>query len=80
MSRPELPAPPLRDIILGALAEAFLTRRAGMSFCADCGPGGRLCPDHAEDQAAAGVYEAAYMRVAGIGSDGGVLALTGGLT
>jgi hypothetical protein len=61
-------------------ARCTCRRSVGMSFCADCGPGGRLCPDHAEDQAAAGVYEAAYMRVAGIGSDGGVLALTGGLT
>jgi hypothetical protein len=72
------PATGLRQAVLGALAEAFITRRAAMGFCGDCRPG-RLCPDHAEDQAAAGLYEAAYMRIRGIGSDGAMLELTGGL-
>lgn len=75
------PAPgrPLRELVLGALAEAVLTRRAGLAFCADCQPGA-LCPDHRDDLAAAREYEAAYMRVRRIGGDGALLELTGGLT
>ena len=74
---------PVRDLALGALAEAIVTRRVGLAFlaeeCADCTPG-RLCADHREDLAAAREYEAAYMRVARIGSDGAFLEMTGGLT
>jgi hypothetical protein len=56
-------AMPLRELILAALAEAFLTRRAQTVFCADCTPG-HLCPDHQEDTEAADAYEAAYTQVA----------------
>jgi hypothetical protein len=73
------PAPPLRHLILGALAEAFVTRRNMIGYCADCDPG-RPCPDHAQDLDDADAYEAAYMRIRGIGSDGAMLTLTGGLT
>src|SRR5262249_54569309 len=75
---PAPPGLPLRDLILGALAEAFLTRRECAGRCADCTPR-RLCADHAEDLEVAVAYEAAYMRVRGIGSDGAITALTGGL-
>ena len=54
---------PLRLVILGALAEAFVTRRAAAGFCADCRDGA-LCPDHAEDEAAAIAYEDAFGQVA----------------
>jgi hypothetical protein len=82
---PPPPAPartPLRDIVLAALAEAFLTRRDTvfrLTSCTGCAPG-RLCADHAEDLAAARVYEAAYARIAGYGSDGALLHALGGLT
>lgn len=74
-----VPARPLRELVLGALAEAVVTRRAGPLFCADCRPG-RFCADHAEDLARAREYEGAYMRVMRIGSDGAVLEILGGLT
>ena len=76
------PRTPLRDIVLAALAEAFLTRRDTvfrLTSCTGCAPG-RLCADHAEDLAAARVYEAAYARIAGYGSDGALLHALGGLT
>ena len=81
---PPPPAPalgPLRDIVLAALAEAFLTRRETvfrLTSCDGCRPGA-LCAGHAEDVAAARVYEAAYARIAGYGSDGALLAVLGGL-
>jgi hypothetical protein len=73
-----VPARPLRDLVLAALAEAVVTRRAGPVFCADCHPAA-LCADHREDLARARDYEAAYMRVMGIGSDGAMLEILGGL-
>jgi hypothetical protein len=72
------PALPLRHLILAALAEAAITRREGEGFCGDCAPG-RPCPDRRKDLSLATQYEAAYMRVRGIGSDGATLTLTGGL-
>ena len=58
---------PLRDLVLGALAEAVLLRRSETGFCRDCGraPDG-LCPDHRDDSAAADDYEAAYARICGM--------------
>jgi hypothetical protein len=81
------PAPchELRVLVLAALAKNVLDLRDQVSrdvFCADCKPG-RLCADHgdhAEDLAVARQMEAAYMRVRGIGSDGAMLELLGGLT
>ena len=70
---------PLRDLVLCALAEAIVTRRAGPVFCEDCRPG-VLCADHREDLAVAREYEAAYMRIGRVGSDGAALELLGGLT
>ena len=70
-------APPLQVLVLGALAEAFINRRNAIGFCADCTP---MCPDHAQDLADAAAYEAAYMRIRGIGSDGAMLTILGGLT
>ena len=76
-----VPAPvqPLRDLVLGALAEAVLVRRVGAGYCGDCRPAA-LCEDHAEDLAVACQYEAAFMRVLGIGGDGAMLEILGGLT
>jgi hypothetical protein len=73
-----VPDHPLRVLVLAALAEGILTRRDRPGSCADCGPGA-LCADHANDLAVAGQMEACYMRVRGIGSDGAMLELTGGL-
>ena len=70
---------PLRDRVLCALAEAIITRRAGPVFCEDCKPA-VLCADHREDLAVARDYEAAYMRIRRLGSDGATLELLGGLT
>jgi len=78
---PQAALGPLRDIVLAALAEAFLTRRETvfrLTSCDGCRPGA-LCAGHAEDVAAARVYEAAYARIAGYGSDGALLAALGGL-
>lgn len=70
-----------RHLVLGALAEAVLTRRGAAAFCTHCyaNPSG-LCLNHAEDLDIANAYEAAYMRVLGAGSDGAMLTLLGGLT
>lgn len=76
---PPGPRPSLRELILGALAGTAIGLRECAGFCADCQPR-RPCPDHAGDLALASAYEAAYMRLRGIGSDGAMLALTGGLT
>ena len=71
---------PLRDLILGALAEAVLLRRYSTGFCKDCERAADgLCQEHRDDSALADDYEAAYMRVRGIGSDGAALALARGL-
>ena len=69
----------LRETVLGAIAEAVLARRYGHQDCADCRPG-QDCADRAADLAIADAYEAAFMRILGIGSDGAMLTLTGGLT
>ncbi len=69
---------PLRELTLSALASAALALREGEGFCGDCAPG-RPCPDRRKDLSLAGAYEAAYMRIRGIGSDGAMLTLTGGL-
>ena len=58
------PALPLRELILSALAEAFITRRTAIGFCADCTLDGRPCPDHRLDQDLARQYDAAYAQVA----------------
>ena len=68
----------IREIVLGVLADHVLTLREAAG-CADCKPG-QVCDDHAEDAAFADAIEAAYMRLRGIGSDGAVLRLLGGLT
>lgn len=70
-SGPARPAPglPLREVILSALAEAFITRKSAISFCADCAPpGGRLCADHRLDQDLARQYDDAYAQVAAGGA------------
>lgn len=54
---------PLRELILSALAEAFITRQSAIGFCADCDPG-QLCEDHRLDRDLARQYDAAYMQVA----------------
>jgi len=74
------PVSRLRELVLGALAEGVLTRRDRVSravFCADCGD--EPCADHRGDLTVASEMEAAYMRVRGIGSDGAMLELLGGL-
>ena len=79
-----VPRHELRVLVLAALAEGILSRRDQVSrdvFCADCKPG-RLCADHAcheGELAVASEMEAAYMRVRGIGSDGAMLEILGGL-
>ena len=76
------PAPPLQVLVLAALTETARTLRDQVSaavFCAGC-DGGRLCPDHKGNLELASQYEAAYMRIRGIGSDGAMLTLIGGLT
>lgn len=56
---------PLRELILGALAEAVITRRTEIGFCNDCTRAADgLCPDHRGESAEADDYEAAYMQVA----------------
>jgi hypothetical protein len=75
------PALGLRELTLSALASAILTLREGPGYCADCQPG-RPCADHADHWKSldlADRMEAAYMRIRGIGSDGAMLTLTGGL-
>lgn len=76
-----VPAPvqPLQVLVLAALAEAVLNRRDMPEHCADC-PDGGLCEAHAERLAIACQMEAAYMRVRGIGGDGAMLEILGGLT
>jgi hypothetical protein len=74
------PALGLRERVLCALAEAYVTRRVAIGNCYDCTVLGRMCADHAEDAALADAYEADYMRIRGIGSDGAMLTLIGGLT
>ncbi len=79
LPRPPASAPaalPLRDLILGALAEAVVTRRAEAGFCGDCtrAPDG-LCPDHRDDSALAGDYEAAYKLITVCSSDRALLVL-----
>jgi hypothetical protein len=73
------PALTLRETVLGGLAEAVLTRRHGHHDCNDCQPG-QDCAGRTADLAIAAAYEAAFMRIRGIGSDGAMLTLTGGLT
>ena len=74
-----IPVQPLRVLVLGALAMAALSCRDMPAHCADC-PDGGLCDGHAKRLAIACQYEAAYMRVRGIGSDGAMLEILGGLT
>jgi hypothetical protein len=61
--QPPPAALPLRDLILSALAEAFLAREDAVRYCRDCTPG-RLCADHRLDADLAAQYEAAYTRLA----------------
>jgi hypothetical protein len=70
----------LRERVLCAIAEGIVTRRVAIGNCYDCLRDGRMCADHAEDAALADAYEADYMRIRGIGSDGAMLTLIGGLT
>jgi hypothetical protein len=72
------PALGIRELTLSALASAALTLREGPGYCADCKPG-RPCDDQRKSLDLASQYEAAYMRIRGIGSDGAMLTLTGGL-
>jgi hypothetical protein len=61
----QLPALPLRELILAALAGMAANLRAETGFCTDCGrAAGGLCPDHRDASAEADDYEAAYNQVA----------------
>lgn len=73
------PAPPLQILVLAALSQVKDTLREAAGHCADC-ERGQACADHEGSLELAGQYEAAYMRIRGIGSDGAMLTLTGGLT
>lgn len=65
---------PLRELILGALAGTAVNLRAQIGYCAGCEGG--PCPDHRDDLALAGEYDAAYMQVAAGGSEWATLALS----
>jgi hypothetical protein len=69
---------PLREVVLAALALAWMACTESSGYCGDCSPG-RLCPDHADALAGAAEFERAYARVAGYGTDGAVLHALGGL-
>jgi hypothetical protein len=70
------PALPIRDLILGALAEAVITRRTEAGFCGDCRKAADgLCGDHRDDSAVADGYEAVYKLVTVCSSDRALLVL-----
>ena len=69
---------PLREVVLAALALAWLASAEPPGHCDDCARLGR-CADHRQALAAAAEFERAYARVAGYGTDGAVLHALGGL-
>ena len=72
------PAPPLQILVLAAIAQVKDALREGPGHCDDC-EHAQLCADHQGNLELASQYEAAYMRIRGIGSDGAMLTLIGGL-
>ena len=66
MTAPAVPL--LRETLLAALGDAIEYRQDRYAFCGDCARAADgVCPDHRDDSAAAGDYQAARVIIASVG-------------